>query len=84
MKIEIEKLRIKDPKNILISNNIPYGSHLSVKDGQKVNKDDFLCKWDPYNALIISEFDGKIEFESIDEGITYKQEDTRHIKTYMI
>ena len=61
-------------KNILISNNIPYGSHLNVKDGQKVKKDDFLCKWDPYNALIISEFDGKVEFESIDEGVTYKQE----------
>ncbi len=69
------EIRILDSKkNILISNNIPYGSHLSVKDGQKVNKDDFLCNWDPYNALIISEFDGKIEFESIDEGITYKQE----------
>ena len=69
------EIKILDKKkNILMSNNVPYGSHLSIKDGQKVKKGDFLCKWDPYNAVIISEFDGKIEFESIDEGITYKQE----------
>ena len=69
------EIRILDKKkNILMSNNVPYGSHISIKDGQKVKKGDFLCKWDPYNAVIISEFDGKIEFESIDEGITYKQE----------
>ena len=69
------EIRIVDSKkNILMSNNVPYGSHLVVNDDQKIKKGDVLCKWDPYNALIISEFDGKIEFESIEEGVTFKEE----------
>ena len=59
---------------ILISNNVPYGSYLKVKDGQKVTKGDILCNWDPYNAVILSELKGKIDFESIEEGITFKEE----------
>ena len=58
----------------LISNNVPYGSYLKVKDGQKVSKGDILCNWDPYNAVILSELKGKIDFESIEEGITFKEE----------
>jgi DNA-directed RNA polymerase subunit beta' len=45
-----------------------------VKEGQKVEKGEELCYWDPYNAVILSEYDGEIEFESIIEGITYKEE----------
>src|SRR5690606_15139108 len=40
----------------------------------KVKKGDELCFWDPYNAVILSEFDGKIEFEAIEEGITFREE----------
>jgi DNA-directed RNA polymerase subunit beta' len=58
----------------LISNHVPYGSFLKVKDGQKVEKGDELCFWDPYNAVILSEFDGEIAYESIIEGVTYKEE----------
>ncbi len=70
------EIQILEPKTnkILISNHVPYGAFLEVKEGQKVAKGDQLCKWDPYNAVILSEFDGKIEFESIEEGITYKEE----------
>jgi DNA-directed RNA polymerase subunit beta' len=55
----------KDKTRVLISNHVPYGSYLKVKDGQKVEKGDELCFWDPYNAVIMSEFEGVIEFESI-------------------
>ena len=58
----------------LISNNVPYGSFLKVKDGQKVEKGDIICNWDPYNAVILSELKGKIDYESIEEGITFKEE----------
>ncbi|MFM7194115.1 MAG: DNA-directed RNA polymerase subunit beta' [Bacteroidota bacterium] len=64
----------KDKTRVLISNHVPYGSFLQVKDGQSVEKGDELCFWDPYNAVILSEFDGEIEFESIIEGITFKEE----------
>ena len=70
------EIQILDPKTkkVLISNHVPYGAILQVEEGQKVEKDDQLCKWDPYNAVILSEFDGVIEFDAIEEGITFKEE----------
>ncbi len=64
----------KEKGRVLITNHVPYGSFLTAKDGQKVEKGDTLCYWDPYNAVILSEFDGEIDFESIIEGVTYKEE----------
>jgi DNA-directed RNA polymerase subunit beta' len=64
----------KNTKAILVTNNIPYGATLYIKNGDKVNKGDLLCEWDPYNAVIISEVGGKIEFEHIEEGITFREE----------
>ncbi len=63
-----------DKTRVLISNHVPYGAFLLVKDGDKVEKGDELCNWDPYNAVILSEYDGEIEYEAIIEGITYKEE----------
>jgi DNA-directed RNA polymerase subunit beta' len=64
----------KEDGRVLISNNVPYGSYLRVKDKQKVEKGEELCFWDPYNAVILSEFDGEIGYEAIIEGITFKEE----------
>ena len=61
-------------QKMIMSNNIPYGAFLYVKDGAKVAKGDRICSWDPYNAVIISEFEGKAEFESIIEGVTFREE----------
>ena len=44
------------------------------EDGQKLKKGDVICEWDPYNAVILSEVAGKIEFEHIEEGITFREE----------
>ncbi len=68
------KIMSKDRSKVLISTNVPYGSYLRVKEGEEVTKDQELCNWDPYNAVILSEIAGKIEFEAIIEGITYKEE----------
>jgi DNA-directed RNA polymerase subunit beta' len=69
------EVRILDSeKRVLISNNVPYGAFLRVKEGQKVEKGEELCYWDPYNAVILSEFDGDIGYEAIIEGITFKEE----------
>ena len=59
---------------MIMSNNIPYGAFLYVKDGAKISKGDKICSWDPYNAVIISEFEGKAEFEAIIEGVTFREE----------
>jgi DNA-directed RNA polymerase subunit beta' len=70
------EVRIMDVKNdrLLITNNVPYGSALAVKDGQKVAKGDAICSWDPYNNVIISEISGTVRFENVIEGITYREE----------
>ncbi|MCX6198773.1 MAG: DNA-directed RNA polymerase subunit beta' [Bacteroidetes bacterium] len=59
---------------VLISNHIPYGSTMFVKDGKHVKKGDVICKWDPYNNVIVSEHAGKVKFEQIIENITYRDE----------
>ena len=58
----------------LSTNNIPYGSKIHVKDGDKVKAGDIICEWDPYNGVIISEFAGKIKYENIVQGVTYQVE----------
>ena len=68
------KILDSEKEKVLISNHVPYGSILKVKDGRKVAKEDELCYWDPYNAVIMSDFDGTIAFDSIIEGITFKEE----------
>ena len=69
------ELHILDKEGqLLISNHIPYGSFLEVKDKQQVQKGQQLCYWDPYNAVILSEYAGSTVFQSIEEGITYRKE----------
>ncbi|MCC6815633.1 MAG: DNA-directed RNA polymerase subunit beta' [Saprospiraceae bacterium] len=68
------KINDSETKKMLTSAHVPYGSILSVKDGQKVSKGDMMCNWDPFNALIISEFSGIVKFDSIEEGVTFRME----------
>ncbi len=59
---------------VLTTNVLPYGASLLVQDGQEIQKGQEICRWDPYNAVILSETDGVVKFESIIEGITYREE----------
>ncbi|MGM0634458.1 MAG: DNA-directed RNA polymerase subunit beta' [Bacteroidota bacterium] len=70
------EIKIVDKKSgiTLSTNVIPYGSQCFVKPGDKIKKGDVICKWDPYNGVIISEFAGKVEFENIIQGQTYTVE----------
>ncbi len=70
------EVRILDEKtrNPIVTINIPYGAHLKIKDGKKIEKGDLVFSWDPYNAVIISEFNGKIDFENIIENVNFKEE----------
>ena len=61
--------------NIVLSTmNVPYGSSLYFKHGDKVSKGDLVAKWDPFNAVIVSEYAGKIRFNDVVEGKTYHAE----------
>jgi DNA-directed RNA polymerase subunit beta' len=70
------EMRLIDPKTGMSQATaiIPYGSALFVKDGQKLKKGDVICEWDPFNAVIISEDSGKVAFEDIEQGVTYRVE----------
>jgi DNA-directed RNA polymerase subunit beta' len=70
------ELKITDEKTgiAVMTANVPYGSELMVKNNSKIKKGDVICKWDPYNALIISEVAGKVVFDGIVEGLTYREE----------
>tara|TARA_B100000780_G_scaffold270969_1_gene231371 strand:+ start:7975 stop:12282 length:4308 start_codon:yes stop_codon:yes gene_type:complete len=70
------EIKLLDKKTgiVLSTNIIPYGSSLLIKDGQALKKGDIVCKWDPYNGVIVSEFGGKIEYENIEQGVTFQVE----------
>ena len=57
---------------ILLSQNIPYGCTLYKKDGEMVTKGEVVAKWDPFNAVIVTEAAGRIKFENVIEGVTYR------------
>ena len=70
------ELRILDPntKMIYTTANIPYGSKLYFDNGATLKKGDVICEWDPFNAVIVSEFNGKISYENLIENVTYRNE----------
>ena len=70
------ELRVVDVANdrLLTTHNIPYGSILKIKNGQKITKGQPICAWDPFNAVIISEVTGTVRFEGIVEGVTFREE----------
>ena len=72
----LAEMRIVDPntKMVLTAANIPYGSKLFFNNGDAVKKGDIICEWDPFNAVIISEATGKVVFENVEEGVTYRVE----------
>ena len=72
----LAELKIIDKNtNIPLSTHpIPYGSKLYVKNGQEIRKGKLICEWDPFNGVIITEFDGAVEFENLIDGVTFREE----------
>ncbi len=58
----------------LSTNSLPYGSKLFVKNGSDVKKDQVVCEWDPYNGVIITEFNGRVSFQDFIDGVTFREE----------
>jgi DNA-directed RNA polymerase subunit beta' len=72
----LAELRIIDKKTgiALTTHTIPYGSKLYVKPGQELEKGKLICEWDPFNAVIIAELAGKVAYDYLIEGITFREE----------
>ena len=58
----------------LATQNVPYGSSLYFKEGDLVKKGDLIAKWDPFNAVIVTEYAGTLRFNDVIEGVTYRAE----------
>ncbi|MDL1914197.1 MAG: DNA-directed RNA polymerase subunit beta' [Bergeyella sp.] len=71
---EFRLMPSSETKAPLMVANIPYGSVLAVKPGDKVKKGDLICRWDPYNAVIIAETSGKVGYEDIVQGVSFQLE----------
>ena len=59
---------------VLSTHNLPYGSKLYASDGEVVEEGKLIAKWDPFNAVIVTENSGNIQFENVIENVTYKVE----------
>ncbi|MBO5749362.1 MAG: DNA-directed RNA polymerase subunit beta' [Bacteroidaceae bacterium] len=70
----------------LSSVNVPYGSNLFFGDGDIVEKDTVIANWDPFNAVIVTEFAGRVQFEGVKEGVTFRveQDDTTGLRDYIV
>ena len=73
----LAEVRFVDPHTniVLSSQNVPYGSDLFVNDGDTVEKGTMIAKWDPFNAVIVTESAGRIQFEDVVEGVTFRVEE---------
>ena len=60
---------------VLSSQNVPYGSQLFVSEGDVVEKGTVIAKWDPFNAVIVTETAGRVQFEDVKEGVTFRVEE---------
>ncbi|MDY5321132.1 MAG: DNA-directed RNA polymerase subunit beta' [Prevotella sp.] len=72
----LTEVQFEDPNTgIVLSNlNVPYGSSLYYKNGDTVKQGDLIAKWDPFNAVIVSEYAGRLRFNDVVEGQTFRAE----------
>ena len=70
------ELRFVDPhtKIVLSTVNVPYGSSLYYRSGDEVSKNDKIAQWDPFNAVIVTEYAGTLKFNDVIEGVTFRAE----------
>ena len=70
------EMRFVDPntKIVLSTVNVPYGSSLYFSNGDKVAKGEKIAQWDPFNAVIVTEYAGTLKFNDVIEGVTFRAE----------
>ena len=72
----LAEIRFIDPHTdiVLSTMNVPYGSSLYHKTGDTVVKGEVIAKWDPFNAVIVTEYAGTLKFRDVIEGVTFHSE----------
>lgn len=66
---------------------VPYGAEIIVNDEQEVKKGQALYNHDPYNAVILTDIEGRVSFVDLVDGVTLQQvtdEQTGHVQKVVI
>ena len=71
---------------VLSTHTVPYGSTLYANDKEQVEKGKLIARWDPFNAVVITESAGKIELEDVVENVTFNVEvdESTGLREYII
>jgi DNA-directed RNA polymerase subunit beta' len=78
---------IDDDNRVLTKYDVPYGASLLVKNGAKISRGELIYEWDPYNAVIVSEHGGSVQYVDLKENITFREESdeqTGHIQKVVV
>ena len=72
----LSEIRFVDPHTgiALSTLNVPYGASLYFQQGDVVKKGELVAKWDPFNAVIVTEYAGTLKFNDVIEGVTFRAE----------
>ena len=50
------------------------GAKLRVEEGDQIKRGSLIAEWDPYTTPFISEVDGRVSFQDLEEGISMKEQ----------
>ncbi len=78
---------LDDDNRIMTKYDVPYGATLLVRNNVKVAKGELIYEWDPYNAVIVSEHSGTVQYIDMRDNVTYREEpdeQTGHIQKVVI
>ena len=80
------KIKIFTNDEEKFSLNIPFGSRILFKDGDKVKSNQLLADWDPYTLPIIAEKKGFIRYVDLKQGISFRDavDDTTGISSKIV
>ena len=53
---------------------LPYGAVLKKREGEHVESGEIIANWDPHTHPIVSEVQGNVVFEGMEEGITIRRQ----------
>ncbi|OGS60512.1 MAG: DNA-directed RNA polymerase subunit beta', partial [Elusimicrobia bacterium RIFOXYB2_FULL_62_6] len=65
---------VKHSDKTLEEFKINYGAKIAVEDKASVKAGDKIAEWDPHTVPTIAEFDGKIKYLDVKEGVTLHRE----------
>ncbi len=80
------KIKILKNNEEKFSINIPFGSRLTVNNGDKIKANDLLAEWDPYTLPIIAEKEGYVKYVDLKQGISFREslDDTTGISSKIV